>query len=110
MWLIISLLFILYILFSNKKESFNPHLEKLPYKRENNIQVEQPDTSFIKDLDFEPELDINDGKEIREIYDAIVDDGRIQDGRFDEIQVMQPYEYYEFDKKNDYGFTQFPSY
>uniref|UniRef100_A0A6C0M000 Uncharacterized protein n=1 Tax=viral metagenome TaxID=1070528 RepID=A0A6C0M000_9ZZZZ len=110
MWFIIVILFVIFLLTRSSKEPFNTELEKLPYIRENNIQIEQFKPSHIKDLDIKVDDDIGEDQAIRDIYDAIVDDGRLANQQFDSIDTIDNYEYYSFNNKHDYGATNFSNY
>jgi hypothetical protein len=111
MWALLFLLFVvLYILNNKREEPFNDNIAKLSYIRENNIQIEQFKPSHVADLQFDPPTDMNEDKPIRDIYDAIVDDGRINAQRYDQIDTVDQQEYFELDNIHDYGYTNFSSY
>lgn len=110
MWVIILLILLIIILSRSEKETFNPDLEKLPYTRENNIQIEQYTTSHTKDLDFDPGNTLVEDKQLWDVYDAIVDDGRLASQFYESIDTVDHKEYFQFDNKQDYGFTSFSNY
>lgn len=110
MWVIILIILIVFLLSRSQTEMFNQDVEKLPYIRENNIQIEQYTSSHSKDLDFYPQEKLIDDQEIWGIYDAIVDDGRITSQKYDYIDTIDHKEYFQFDNKKDYGFTSFSNY
>jgi hypothetical protein len=110
MWVIILLILLILVLSRSEKETFNQDIEKLPYIRENNLQIEQYTTSHVKDLDFYPEESLVQDKLIADVYDAIVDDGRLASQKFDFIDTIDHKEYFQFDNKKDYGFTSFSNY
>ena len=108
MWVLLFILFIVFILSRDKQENFSPAMEGMPFIKPNNIQIEQFHSSHLRDLNFNVEPD--EEREIKDVYDSMVDDGRLVAQKFDTLETVDANEYYQFDKKESYGFTNFPSY
>lgn len=107
MWVIILIILLLIILSRSEKEAFNQNIDTLPYIRENNIQVEQFNSSHVKDLNVAP---VVEDQRIWDVYDSIVDDGRLAAQKYVTVDTIDPHEYFEFNNKQDYGFTSFSNY
>lgn len=110
MWLLLLLFLFIYIISRPKTEHFNSVIEKLPYTRENNLQISDFKSSQVKEINFDLDIDLNDGKEIREIYDNLVDDGRVAAQKYESLDTIDEKEYYAFTQKQNYGTSNFPSY
>lgn len=109
MWAILILIFMFFIILKQPSENFTNNIMKLPIKRENNIEVEHPVNSNKYDLVFRPEI-VDEEKDIAEIYDEMVDDGRNQLQKYEEIDTYDNNTYFDLNDGDNYGYTNFMDY
>ena len=109
MWAILILIIMLFIILKQPSENFTYKIMNMPIKRENNIEIEHPVNSNKYDIDFKPDI-VEDDKDIADVYDAMVDDGRLANQKYDEIDTYEHNTYFDLNDGDNYGYTNFMDY